>query len=169
MPAQTHILTLPGAMLERGFWLYVWRVESPFGELLYVGRTGDNSSPHASAPYTRMGQHLGSVKTQNALRTHLKNRGVDPRACTLHLVSHGPLYREVEKAEDDDRKTLMERHLPLRNKVGAYERVLADELRKAGYDVLNKVKWRHSGDAEVWDAVRAAFQKHFPKLAALTT
>ena len=59
----THCLTLPGPMLRRGFWLYVWQVEdSEGGEWLYVGRTGDNSSPHASAPYTRMGQHLGKIK-----------------------------------------------------------------------------------------------------------
>ena len=36
MQPGTHLLTLPGAMLQRGFWLYVWRVETPKGEFLYV-------------------------------------------------------------------------------------------------------------------------------------
>ena len=34
MAPATHVLTMPGAMLHRGFWLYVWRVETPAGELL---------------------------------------------------------------------------------------------------------------------------------------
>ena len=47
-------------MLERGFWLYVWRIASPIGEVLYVGRTGDSSSLNASPPFMRMAQHLVS-------------------------------------------------------------------------------------------------------------
>ena len=58
MKASTHTLTLPAAMLERGFWLYVWKVETPAGEYLYVGRTGDNSTPYATPPYQRMGPFL---------------------------------------------------------------------------------------------------------------
>ncbi len=77
MPA-LHFFTLPAAMLERGFWLYVWRVRVDQKQLLYVGRTGDNSSPFATAPYTRMGQHLGKQKNQNALRRHLEVKGIRP-------------------------------------------------------------------------------------------
>jgi hypothetical protein len=153
-------------MLQRGFWLYVWRVETPRGELLYVGRTGDNSSPHATAPYTRMGQHLGSVETQNALRKHLLRRGVDLHTCTFHLVSHGPLYPEVARSDGDDRDTLMARHIPIRNVVGAFEKVLAEELKEAGYDVLNTVKWPHACDQEIWRTVKAAFATEFPRLAS---
>lgn len=43
-----------GKMLSRGMWLYPWRVDTPQGEMLYVGHTGDSSSLHATAPYTRM-------------------------------------------------------------------------------------------------------------------
>ncbi len=63
MPASTYSLTMPGAMLERGFWLYVWRIASPIGELLYVGRTGDSASPNASPPFMRMGQESICRKT----------------------------------------------------------------------------------------------------------
>lgn len=167
----TYCLTLPGPMLQRGFWLYVWRVEVP-GEAepwLYVGRTGDNSSPNAGAPYTRMGQHLGSLKNQNALRKHLIVKGLALEECTFHLISHGPLHPEVERPEDPaERKTrhveLMQMHCPLRNEVGAYERDLALALAAAGYQVLNTVKWKHMGDPARWSQIRAAFAEHFPKL-----
>ena len=72
MPASTPTLTLPGAMIERGFWVYVWRIASPVGELLYVGRTGDSSSPKAATPFARMGQHLGTNERQNMVRRHLE-------------------------------------------------------------------------------------------------
>jgi hypothetical protein len=166
MPPATHVLTLPGPMLQRGFWLYVWRVETPAGEVLYVGRTGDNSSPHATAPYTRMGQHLGAIKTQNALRKHLEKRDLDLTACTFHLVSHGPLYDEVAKAQDSTRDALMAAHLPVRDIVGAMEKALADDLAAAGYDVLNSVKWKPPLDPALWAPARAAFAACFPKLAA---
>ena len=86
--ASLHRLTLPGPMLQRGFWLYVWRVETPKGERLYVGRTGDSSSPHATAPYTRMGQHLGFSKAQNSLRRLLSEAGVEPEPILRGAVAH---------------------------------------------------------------------------------
>lgn len=165
MPPATHVLTLPGPMLRRGFWLYVWRVETQAGELLYVGRTGDNSSPHATAPYTRMGQHLGAAATQNALRQHLERRGVALQACTFHLVSHGPLYDEAAKADGATRQALMAAHRPLRDIVGALEKALADDLAAARYAVLNTVHCKWPLDPSLWAPVRAAFAAHFPKLS----
>jgi hypothetical protein len=162
----THTLTLPGPMLCRGFWLYVWRAEMPDGaEWLYVGRTGDNSSPHASAPYSRMGQHLGSLKNQNALRARLKDQGIEAEDClAFHLVAHGPLRPEIAKTEGALRADLMELHCPLRDEIGAYERDLALALREAGYRVLNTVKWKRDGDPMRWQMVKQAFAKHFPRL-----
>lgn len=161
----THSMTLPGAMLKRGFWLYVFQVETPEGEMLYVGRTGDNSSPHATAPYTRMGQHLGFAKTQNALRRLLFESGIKPEDCAaFHLIAHGPIEAEIDKIDGEDRETRMARHLPPRNRVGALEKALAEALKDAGYSVLNKVKWKHPHDVESWAMVRAAFAVRFPKL-----
>lgn len=118
----TWKMTLPGPLLQRGFWLNVWQVETPNGDMLYVGRTGDNSSPHATAPYTRMRQHLGFSKTQNTLRKHFIARGIEPENCSaFHLISHGPIYAEIDKPDGADREALMERHLALRNRVGAME------------------------------------------------
>src|SRR5450432_397385 len=123
MSAETHSMTLPGSMLKRGFWLYVWRVETPKGEMLYVGRTGDNSSPNATAPYTRMGQHLGFVKSQNALRSRLADVGILAEDCTaFHLVAHGPIYPEIDRSVGGDRNSLMDAHKPIRNLVGAMEK-----------------------------------------------
>ena len=164
MVPATHILTLPGPMLRRGFWLYVWRVETPEGDVLYVGRTGDNSSPHATAPYTRMGQHLGSVDTQSALRKHLDKRGVAIPDCTFHLITHGPLYDEIAKAKGATREALMAAHIPLRDIVGAMEKALADNLAAAGYTVLNTVNCKWPLDPVLWVPIRAAFATHFPNL-----
>ena len=43
-------------MLARGFWLYVWEVTDSSGKKwLYVGRTGDSSSPNAQDRHSRVG------------------------------------------------------------------------------------------------------------------
>lgn len=175
MAAGTYTLTLPGPMLRRGFWLYVWRVVAPdSSELLYVGRTGDNSSPNASPAYIRFGQHLGMAKTQNALRRHLTGRGIAPEECReFDLVAHGPVHPEVAKPSDFDQKdaearlALMARHLPLRDIVGAMEKRLADDLAAAGYEVMNTVKWTPTIPDEDWHPIRAAFMPAFPRLADL--
>ena len=157
MPAPTHTLTLPGAMIQRGFWLYVWRIASPDGELLYVGRTGDSSSSNAAAPFARMGQHLGSNERQNMVRRHLERRGVAPEACTsFELIAHGPIFDEAQ-----DWATHKER----RDVVAALEKALADGLKVSGYEVLNEVKDRHDLDSHLWSVVREAFAPHFPNLA----
>jgi hypothetical protein len=55
-----HIIRLDGSVLERGYWLFVWEIITSDGELLlYVGRTGDSSSPDAQSPFVRMGRHVG--------------------------------------------------------------------------------------------------------------
>jgi hypothetical protein len=156
MTVATHALSIPAAMLERGFWLYVWQVKAPEGEFLYVGRTGDNSSPYATPPYQRMGQHLGHQKTQNALRKHLEKKGISPERCTaFHLVAHGPLYPQAKD---------MEAHKAPRDVVAALEKELAEALMSAGYEVMNTVHCRKPLDAEMFCAVRAAFAAHFSKL-----
>lgn len=171
----TFRLQLPGAMLRRGFWLYVWRVLNTDDQpLLYVGRTGDNSSPNASPPYIRMGQHLGSMENQNALRRNLVTRGINPKSCkTFDLIAHGPIHPEVLKpeafnhADKNTREELMKLHLPLRDEVGAMEKRLARELADVGYTVLNTVKWKHDIDDVKWLPIREAFAVDFPELSRL--
>ncbi|GAA6208432.1 hypothetical protein NBRC116601_17250 [Cognatishimia sp. WU-CL00825] len=162
---ELHQMTLPGPMLQRGFWLYVWRVETPNRERLYVGRTGDSSSPHATAPYTRMGQHLGFAKTQNSLRRLLGEAGIEPESCARYdLVSFGPMFPEVGLKPDQDRDEQMALHKPLRDQMAGLEKKLRDALVASGYDVLNVVHSKKQFDDAHWAMVRNAFSIHFPEL-----
>ena len=164
--ASLHRLTLPGPMLQRGFWLYVWRVQTPMGERLYVGRTGDSSSPHATAPYTRMGQHLGFSKAQNSLRRLLTEAGVEPESCgQFDLISYGPIFPEIGMTKEQLRHEQMLLHTPVRDQMAGLEKKLRDALVAAGFQVLNVVHSKKQYDEIHWDAVRTAFSEHFPELA----
>lgn len=55
---QSYTMRFDGHLLNRGFWLYVWEIKGPQSHHIYVGRTGDSSSPHASSLFKRIGQHL---------------------------------------------------------------------------------------------------------------
>lgn len=165
MSPATYSLHLPGGMLARGFWLYVWRVTTSMGERLYIGRTGDSSSPHATAPYTRMGQHLGFSKQANSLRRLLVENGITPEAClNFELISYGPIYPEIGLQEGQDRDTQMDLHMPVRDKVAGLEKKLRDELAAAGYSVLNIVHSKKAYDESDWQNVLQAFAQHFPAL-----
>ena len=153
-------LKFSGAMTQRGFWLYVWRIEIRGCELLYVGRTGDSSSPNAAAPLSRMGQHLGKNKRENMLRRHLEESGLCPEECkSFELLAYGPLFSEKED---------MDAHKPLRDKIAALERDLQRALSEVGYKVLNKVRSRTPTDPQLWDQVRQEFTNYFPKLAHMS-
>ena len=155
-------------MLARGFWLYVWRVTTPKGERLYIGRTGDSSNPHATAPYTRMGQHLGFSKAANSLRRLLTETGIEPEVCTnFELISHGPIYPEIGLKEGECRDTQMALHKPVRDKVAGLEKKLRDELALSGYSVLNVVHSNKTYEEDDWLSVRSAFSQHFPELEAV--
>ena len=157
MPPSTHTMIFPGAITSRGFWLYVWKIQSPAGQLLYVGRTGDSSSTKASSPFTRIGLHLSTNDNQNTIRKHLAKREVQPENClSFEMIAHGPMF-----PESTDRST----HVKRRDKVAALEKALADTLGDLGYDVMNEVTSRKPLDHGLWNEVRAAFAIHFPKLA----
>ena len=78
-----------GALLERGFWLYVWRVRQESREVLYVGRTGDSSSRFAASPFSRLSQHLDirPKASANMLFRNLIRRGFDPLGCSHSLFA----------------------------------------------------------------------------------
>ncbi|KAF0170322.1 MAG: hypothetical protein FD162_3588 [Rhodobacteraceae bacterium] len=156
MAAALHRVSLPGSMLQRGFWLYVWRIHVAGEVLLYVGRTGDESSAHASAPYDRFGQHLGRNKNANALKRNLQARGLRLEQIDAYdFVFHGPIFDEV-----DD----LMAHKPLRDIVAALEKELAGALGQAGYTVLNAVNCRRPLDPDHWATVKASFAVEFPGL-----
>lgn len=149
----TYTVSLDGGFLARGFWIYVWEVRGPEGSvMLYVGRTGDSSSPNAQSPFNRMGQHLGFAKNSSMLRNHLQGRDVSPDLCSFRLVAHGPILPEAE-----DWKS----HVIRRDLAAAVEGQLAADCAAAGYDVLNSVASGKELDAELYAPVRAAFAEHF--------
>lgn len=152
-------VTFSGEMLARGFWLYVWVVTADDdSEYLYVGRTGDNSSPFAQSPYRRMGQHLGvgDKNTTNMLRRNLANVNVDASRCkSFEMVAYGPILPEASN---------MEEHIPRRNVIAAMEKELRDVLHSAGYTVLNRVSCKHPLDRTHWNKVLEVFSEKFPKL-----
>jgi hypothetical protein len=150
---QTYEVLFEGDTLRRGCWRYVWEVTAPDDEkLLYVGRTGDISSPRAASPFGRMGQHLGSVKANNMLRTHLGKRGMSPEDCGFRFVAHGPILNEAKDWEG---------HVPRRNIIGGLEQKLEQELRQAGWNVLNTVKGTFVLDEQLWKDILPAFSDRF--------
>ncbi|MCF6344234.1 MAG: hypothetical protein L3J15_06115 [Devosiaceae bacterium] len=167
--AKTHKLKLPGLILQRGFWLYVWRVTTPKNGIWhYVGRTGDASSPYAASVYRRMGQHLGKAKNTNALRKNLVKMEINPEDCSFEMIAHGPIYDEVHNGFDytnkDEKNEHFKNHKPYRDCVAAMEKQLCEDLKKAGYKVLNIVNSNARLNEEKWKPVRAAFAKEFTKL-----
>ncbi len=65
---KTHYMKFDGALLERGFWLYVWEITGDSSHHVYVGRTGDSSSPHAQSPFKRIGQHSTPLRRLAEIR-----------------------------------------------------------------------------------------------------
>ena len=159
MSAMVHELVFDGALLTRGFWLYVWEIERPNGpNLYYVGRTGDSSSTNAQSPFNRMGQHLGFAQNSNMLRRHLGKFSAEPEQCSFRLVALGPL--EAESKAESRRE-----HDERRDVVAAMEKALAELMAKAGCVVMNDVVSRKPLDAMRFASVRTAFSRAFPILA----
>ena len=156
MKTKTHELNISGELLQRGFWLYVWEIQTPNKSLLYyVGRTGDSSSLNAQSPFNRMGQHLGFKNASNVLRRHLESKKIVPEACQFRLISHGPILKE-SKNKDEYRKR--------RDIIAAMEKALADEMTAVGYNVINTVNCRRKLDAKKFASVLASFALQFKKL-----
>jgi hypothetical protein len=151
-------LSFDGAILQRGFWLYVWEI-TPAGAapLYYVGRTGDSSSTNAQSPFNRMGQHLGFNEASNTLRKQLLAQGVAPEACQFKLVAVGPV--DAESTEDSRAQ-----HDERRDQIAAMEKALADLMREAGYNVVNRVQSNKTLDLQKFAVVRHAFAGAFSKI-----
>ncbi len=126
MTPGSFTLGFDGALLERGFWLYVWRIEEADQSVsLYVGRTGDSSSPHASSPFQRVARHLDPKPTakSNSLYRKLNHA----RLCRFDLVAVGPFFGEVNG---------FEKHKVLRDEMAGLEEALARLLKGEGYSVV---------------------------------
>jgi hypothetical protein len=148
-------LDFDGAVLVRGFWLYVWEVLVNDGRILhYFGKTGDKSSGVSQSPFDRLTKHLGSNRNNNALRRILAKNKVYPEQCHFRFNTCRPFfYTESAKT-----------HSELCDITSSLERALADAMAAAGYVVLNIVKCRIPVDPKLFARVRGAFAAHFKNL-----
>jgi hypothetical protein len=157
MKPALHQLEFDGALLARGFWLYVWEITTKDGgKVHYVGRTGDSSSLNAQSPFARLSQHLGWNEKSNALRRNLEAHKLIAEECqAFRLFACGPIFHE-SKSEV--------KHRHSRDVVAALEKALADAMHAAGYELLNEVKCRKALDPDLWREVAGTFGKHFQNL-----
>lgn len=118
-----------GELLERGFWLYVWEITEGKSCHLYVGRTGDSSSPNASSPFNRIGQHLDFRENAKgaSLAKRLKEAGINPKKSKFRMLALGPFFPEQEE---------FEAHKPYRDQMATFEYELARHLKNMGHSVL---------------------------------
>lgn len=135
-----------GKILERGFWLYIWRIQSPSRTVWYVGRTGDNSSPNAASPFGRLSQHLDlrTSATANMLARNLHRAGIEPEQCQFGLLAIGPLFPEQNSFEE---------HVPFRDSTALLEAELAHHLTEQGLEVIGTHSPRGKFDKELFAEV----------------
>jgi len=150
-----YTMAFDGQLLRRGFWVYVWRIQSPKGVYVYVGRTGDSSSRYAASPFTRAGRHLDVRQNakSNTLTRQILRAGLDPTRCRLRMVAFGPLFPE---------QGAMKTHRPIRDEVAALERGIADLLKQRRYSVLGTHGRSLSLDARLFARLRALVATEFP-------
>lgn len=144
-------LEFNGAVLERGFWLYAWKITPPNGEVVYyVGRTGDESSPNAASPFKRLGIHLDVRAKGNCLWRLLREKEHDPSKCHFQLASYGPVFKEVKN---------MEKHKPYRDRAAGMERKLMEWFRESKLPLLNKAEIRREFDPRDNKVFKTAVQE----------
>lgn len=140
-----HALEFDGALLKRGFWLYVWRITSAERVFFYVGRTGDSSSDCASSPFIRLGRHLDDkpYARANTLHRNLLKVGVDSIDCHFEFFCVGPLHPEQRTPEDHrhHRDLVSRLEGALHRHFQAKGEVLGKPPRAEGYDpsILERV------------------------------
>jgi hypothetical protein len=139
----TYEIVFDGSVLRRGFWVYAWTIKTPNnGTLVYVGRTGDTSSPNAQSPFRRVGQHVdpNPKSKSNALARHLRRLTISPEDCQFRFTAVGPIFGECVN---------MDSHRPVRDCTAALERRTADWFEDHGYQVLGSHPRRGSVDQDI--------------------
>lgn len=131
MPISPQNLAFDGALLQRGFWLYVWEITHNGNRYYYVGRTGDSSSAKASSPLNRVGLHFDIRRNAkaNSLLRKLKTEKINPSECHYRMLAIGPLYKEQDT---------FKQHKPYRDIIATIEHQVAQTLKNRGLIVLGK-------------------------------
>jgi hypothetical protein len=153
---KTFSMTFDGSVLNRGFWIYIWDIHST-DRFLYVGRTGDSSSPNASSPFSRISQHLNfrASAKGNSIAKRLLERNIFPNACSYEMIAIGPIFPEQDN---------FEAHIPYRDKMATLEKFVADLLCSKGYSVLGKHFNGSEVEPSLIEAVRSIVDEKFPCL-----
>jgi hypothetical protein len=151
-------MSFDGRVLERGFWIYVWRVTAPSAPnrpLVYVGRTGDSSSRFAASPFLRIGRHLDFRTTAkaNSLARHLKAENIVPADCAFQMIALGPFFEEQQT---------IELHRPYRDQMAAVECYVAAQLKDRGFKVLGRTNTRKKCPPELLQLADRFLEEHFP-------
>jgi hypothetical protein len=159
MSETLYRLSLPAAILQRGFWLYVWEVNLPNDrKTYYVGMTGDTGSAKAQSAINRVSAHLGNNIKNNALRRYLERcYYLELEASeALEFFAFGPIYPVPPQQEYSIK----------RGQVAALEKRLWLRMKAAGYDMLNpQPDATACVDEPRWQDVCAAFRERFPNLS----
>jgi hypothetical protein len=136
-------------MLERGFWLYVWRIKNEARTFYYVGRTGDSSSRFAASPFSRLSQHLDVRPTANGntLLRHVLKMNVNPFMCQYDMIALGPIFPEQES---------LERHREHRDRIAPLEAGLARHLRTRGMHVVGSHGIDAGAEEELLSQIKSA-------------
>jgi hypothetical protein len=147
-------LVFNGALLERGFWLYAWRVTAGDRVIFYVGRTGDSSSRYAASPFSRLGQHLDvrPKASANMVLRQVRKAKIDPLSCKYELVAFGPLFPERDNLEE---------HRLYRDRVAPLESALAQILKSRGFEVVGKHGKAGKPDPDLLKQIENAFNAEF--------
>jgi hypothetical protein len=149
-----HEARFHGALLERGFWIYICVIEHLGEKIIYVGRTGDSSSLNAGSPFLRLTGHLDRKYTAKSatMLKQLTKHGFDVEKCSFELFAFGPFYPEQKERES---------HRTYRDVLAALERDVADELRKRGYTVVGSHNSKTQSDSEIF--FRILNHEKFPR------
>ncbi len=153
----TYSMSFDGSLLKRGFWLYVWDIQTQTERYLYVARTGDSSSSNAASPFARIGQHLDfrNNAKANSIARRLKENKIDPLSAKFEMLAIGPLFPEQSSFAD---------HKVYRDQMAALEKALAEHLRKNGYIVLGNHQSKKEINAEKLKGILKVVNKRFPPI-----
>ncbi len=151
---EVYRTSFDGQILKRGFWLYVWKISTTKGKCLYVGRTGDSSSPNAASPFNRIGQLLDSRENAkgNTMAKRLLEKGIKPSDCKFEMFAIGPIFPE---------QSSWEKHTPVRDTVAALEFALSEELKKRKYMVLGTHTSKKSLNEHLFEKVLEKINDYF--------
>lgn len=153
----SHTISFDGAILQRGFWLYVCRITCEKEVLLYVGRTGDSSSINAGSLFSRISRQLEQKpesKSNSLTKKLIEKRVTNLTKCHFEFTGFGPLALEQETDVD---------HQKYRDQSAALEKQLALYLKRQGYFVIGVHPKERPFDKTLFSKITKQIDTLFPK------